>query len=179
MPDYPIKIKEWNANDGYTFEIEKDGKKETHKFIGFVPGNLTQFYTELMGSEDIVAPAPVAALDAFGSQSSGTGYNVSQAHVSTATVPGAGSNIIDNYVNSTITKSVIKVSIENILQNLKLNEDNKFNVVTKNDSTFTITIKKIDDNNFNYTGLDGKTLRKNKYDLTQYLTIFKQITPYK
>jgi len=45
MP-YPIIIKEWNDKNGYTFEIVKDGQKETHKFIGFEPGNLTSFYTQ-------------------------------------------------------------------------------------------------------------------------------------
>ena len=163
--EYPIKIKAWDQTNGYTFDITKsDGTIETHKFIGFEPGNLTSFYTQLLGITNVAPGAVSGAV----SGPDGTGAvpgAVSGDGDGTGVAPGAVSGDGDVTVSN----------IEYILDELIPQNDKTFNVVTKNNSTFSITIKKLDNDNFNYTGLDGTTVRKTKNDLTQYLTRFKEI----
>ena len=217
---YPIKINPWTQENGYTFEIDRNGNVETHKFIGFKPGNLTSFYTELVGSvpgvapeivapeivaPEIVAPeivAPEIVAPEIGAPeivapeivapeivapeivADGTVAVPTPAPVPAsvpASVPapviapgavsgdGDGTGAVSGDGDGTVS------NIENILHELIPQNDKTFNVVAKNNSTFSITIKKLDDDNFNYTGLDGTTVRKTKNDLTQYLTRFKEI----
>jgi len=186
IESYPIKINDWTQDKGYTFEIEKDDKIETHKFIGFEPGNLTSFYTQLIKSQLIVATAPASVPVSTDSAPVPVSTDSAPAHViDTATAPvidtatDSDSDPEINIDNFAIPLTIDNTTLMSYIVSLKENDGLYFNCkyrVDQNNELKKLYVRYIDDDKYmlyDATKINRKKPIENKYmtieDLEEYI----------